>query len=152
MDDWMYMTEQLIVPHLKRGFVVVKDRGPDTVLACQLPGVIGEYGEEFGEKTYARLKSALELAPAKPDVTFYFQVPLLDRIARIEARRRDFAEDRANAVSEEDIRMFNSREEIYLRLARENPHRIVTVKNYERSVEATAEETFEIVKSLYSKP
>lgn len=126
--DLAYMTEQQIVPALEDGAVVLKDRGPDTVAACQIPIIQAEYGTRF-EEEYAWLKPLLDSLPVQPDMTVYLEVPLATRIGRIVSRDRDRREARAHEVSAKDMKVFEARERAYDLLARAKPSRIMRYDN-----------------------
>lgn len=149
LTDLMYLTEYEIMPKLAEGNIVLKDRYVDTLLACQLPAVLEEYGAGKGH-LYEWFAQVAAISPAAPDTTFYLDVPLDVRIKRIQERDRAFKEHRANEVSSEDVRVFGAREQAYRRIAADNPKRFKVIGNA-RDIESTVGKITEAILGGYGK-
>ncbi len=143
--DYMHQTEVRIVPELQRGKIVLKDRHIDSQIACQLPLIIRDY-PNIAESTLLNwFASTLSVSPKIPDLTIYLHVPDETRVQRIEGRKRDFTEDRANEISQEDKDIFKEREKIYRLLIVNDSHRIVVVENSE-GIEDTGKKVTDLIK------
>jgi len=149
--DYMYQTEVRIVPELQRKKIVLKDRHIDSQIACQLPLIVKDYPNKSENDLLIWLSKTLQVSPKIPDLTIYLQVSDGVRFKRIEERKRNFAEDRANEISEDDRNIFKERERIYKSLIANNSNRIIIVENIGR-IEETAKKVTDLVRQKINEP
>lgn len=140
-SDLYFQNEQEIMPALKKGNIVLKERHVDTLFACQIPKIKEDYPAYDYNELYGWIRQISNKLYA-PDMTFLLIVPEDVRIKRIE--------ERGENVSDEDIRVFEEREKIYRRLAEENKNRIIQFDN-SKSIEKSTNEVADIIIHKYKK-
>ena len=109
--------QAVIEPALKRGAIVLCDRFVDSSIVYQ------GAGRGIGEQAVADI-NAFATAGREPELTVYFDVPAKVGLARIHAHRKDKQFDR---LDQEEGAFHERVHDAYLRLAKANPQRIVTV-------------------------
>jgi thymidylate kinase len=75
----------------------------------------------------------------------YVDAPLQVRLERIGGRVRDLAEDRANHVSGDDLRVLQARDDVARQLIADEPDRFLVVDNSSRPVNALAAELADLI-------
>jgi len=139
-SDMYFQDEQEIRPILKEGNIVLKERHVDTLFACQIPKIMEDYPEyEYGELHNWIMQISNKLYV--PDTTFLLNIHRDTQIARIK--------NRGETVSNEDLRVFDEREEIYRELAKKHKDRIILFDN-NKSIEEATIEIADIITSLIS--
>jgi len=129
-SDMYFQDEQEIRPILKEGNIVLKERHVDTLFACQIPKIMEDYPEyEYGELHNWIMQISNKLYV--PNTTFLLNIHRDTQIARIK--------NRGETVSNEDLRVFDDREEIYRELAKKHKDRIILFDNNKSIEEATIE-------------
>lgn len=109
--------QRVIEPALGRGDVVLCDRFVDSSIAYQ------GAGRQIGEDAVAEMNQ-FATAGRTPDLTIYLDVPAQVGLERIRSKRKDIQYDRLDQEAD----AFHERvRAAYLRLAKANPDRIVTV-------------------------
>ncbi|MFB6145481.1 MAG: dTMP kinase [Candidatus Nanohaloarchaea archaeon] len=134
--DHFYQVENEIAPALRTNDYVLKERYVDSLKACQIPQLEGEYGSELGYGAW--VDSMIESTPIMPDQTIYLELPRDLQFERIEGRGEE--------VTERDLEVFQNREEIYHQQIRDNPDRIEVYENTE-PLDVAAEDLYEMIKS-----
>lgn len=109
--------QTVIEPALKRGSVVICDRFVDSSIAYQ------GAGRGIGEQAVAKLNE-FATNGRTPDLTVYLDVPAVLGLERIRKHRRHEQYDR---LDQEEAAFHERVHDAYLRRARSNPQRIVTV-------------------------
>jgi dTMP kinase len=109
------LVDQLIVPHLQRGGVVLCDRYADSTLAYQ------GYGRGL-DLSAVRSVIAFATRNLKPDVTFYLDIPVEEGIAR---RRHGGGE--WNRLDDQAVEFHRRVRAGYLQMVREEPDRWVHI-------------------------
>lgn len=121
--------EDIIEPALARGAVVICDRFVDSSVAYQ------GAGRQIGEREVAELNQ-FATGGRKPDITVYLDVPAQVGLDRIKAHRKDTQYDRLD----QETTAFHERvRAAYLRLAKANPGRIITVDATQPLLQVVAE-------------
>lgn len=146
--DWIYLTEQIILPHLNSGKIVLKDRHIDSVIACQLPNLLAEYSLDK-EEAFSWFKHVISIAPVIPDLTVYLDVPLEERINRLGSRDSIYREAQGHTVSQEDIRVFSAQQTIFEQIAKEAPDRVMVYSNYRKELTMVTREIAELILSRW---
>jgi dTMP kinase len=109
------LVDQLIVPHLQRGGIVLSDRYADSTLAYQ------GYGRGLDLKA-VRSVIAFATNHLKPDVTFYLDLEVEEGIER---RKRGGGE--WNRLDDQALEFHRRVRAGYLQMAREEPERWVCI-------------------------
>lgn len=120
LSDLYSQDEFEIVPALRNGAVVVKERHVDSILACQLPKITDDYLQGNAEQIVQWLRQTCN-QPTQPDLTVFLNVSDETLQRRIEAR--------GEQATENDFAVFRKRQEIYDRLAVENRSRWFEIVN-----------------------
>ncbi len=108
------LVDQLIVPHLRRGGIVLSDRYADSTLAYQ------GYGRGL-DLSAVRSVIAFATQNLKPDVTFYLDIPVEEGIER---RKRG---GEWNRLDDQAVEFHRRVRAGYLQMVREEPERWVHV-------------------------
>ena len=113
LTDWMHSTEYLIVPRLREGLIVLKDRYLHSVTCCQVPTIQEEYplAEDDVLEWLTRVTS---MVPVRPDLTFMLEAPLAVRLERMRARASG-ADPEPPGPSADDLTIFDARRRLYAR-------------------------------------
>jgi dTMP kinase len=109
------LVDQLIVPHLRRGGIVLSDRYADSTLAYQ------GYGRGL-ELSAVRSVIAFATNHLKPDVTFYLDLEVEEGIAR---RKRGGGE--WNRLDDQALEFHRRVRAGYLQMMKEEPERWVCI-------------------------
>jgi dTMP kinase len=127
--------QEVVLPRLNRGEVVICDRFSDASLAYQ------GGGRGLGLDRVAR---ANELATSGlvPDLTLLCDIPVEEALGRVHSRRARGGD--YNRFDREKQDFYEAVRAAYLELARRDPDRIVTVSSTEAK-EQIAEQLFEVV-------
>ncbi len=120
LTDRAYHVENVIIPALKQGKVVICDRFTDSSVAYQGAGRGFVSLKEIEEMSLVATKGL------SPDLTFYLDIAPDKALNRIKGPK--------DRLESEKISFHEKVREGYLMLAQENPHRIV-VLNAENSIE-----------------
>ncbi len=111
--------EQVILPALRRGQIVLSDRFTDSTLAYQ------GAGRGLGEEVVRQL-DRIATGGLKPDLTVLLDIDLETSLAR--ARARNLAEpDAGTRMDEQAVEFYRRVQEAYDRLAAQEPARFVIV-------------------------
>lgn len=105
-----------VLPALKAGKLVLCDRFVDSSLAYQ------GAGRKIGVQQVAQIND-FATDGLKPDITFYFDVEPEVGLARIKAHRQN----EINRLDNENQQFYQDVRQQYLKLAKENPQRIVVI-------------------------
>ena len=121
--------ETLIKPSIALGKIVISDRFADSTRAYQA------YGHGFPLETIETLNT-LALDDFKPDLTFIFDMPVADGLARAGKRMSatNSAEDRFERLG---LEFHEKMRQGYLEIARKEPERCVVI-NAARSIDEIA--------------
>jgi dTMP kinase len=122
--------ETLIKPAIALGKIVISDRFADSTRAYQA------YGHGFPLETIETLNT-LALDDFKPDLTFIFDMPVADGLARAGKRisATNSAEDRFERLG---LEFHENMRQGYLEIAKREPERCVVI-NAARSIDEVAE-------------
>lgn len=127
MTETMYVLSDLysqdeleIRPALQQGFVVVKERHLDSILACQIHKIIDDYPSSDTKQLFQWLSHACAQL-TEPDLTLFLRVREKVLRKRIGAR--------GEQATENDFVIFKRRQAIYDCLASKNQHRWFEVPN-----------------------
>ena len=123
--------ETLIRPAMERGAIVISDRFADSTRAYQ------GYGHGLDQKVIEAMNT-LALGAFKPDLTFVFDIPVQEGLARAGYRLaiEDSAEDRFEKL---DIAFHERMRQGYLKILKTSPERCVII-DATKTVEEIAEE------------
>ena len=108
-----FHVENLIRPSLEKGFIVVCDRFSDSTVAYQ----------GYGRGLPLELINLMNREATKglePDITFLLDVPVEVGILRIKSKAKD-------RIEEESLKFHQKVREGFLRIAEENPERVVVI-------------------------
>lgn len=105
----------LIKPALESGKIVISDRYADATAAYQ------GAGRGFDERTVSQV-IRLATGGLKPDLTFYFDVPIEKAILRTRSRGED--EATGNRMDREDVEFYDRVRNAYLKIAESEPQRV----------------------------
>ncbi|RUM42517.1 MAG: dTMP kinase [Desulfurobacterium sp.] len=108
-----FHVENLIRPSLEKGFIVVCDRFSDSTVAYQ----------GYGRGLSLELINSMNREATKglePDITFLLDVPVEVGLLRIKSKVKD-------RIEEESLRFHQKVREGFLRIAEENPERVVVI-------------------------
>ncbi len=133
------LVDQLIVPHLQRGGIVLSDRYADSTLAYQ------GYGRGL-DLNAVRSVIAFATNNLKPDVTFYLDLEVAEGIAR---RKRGGGE--WNRLDDQALEFHRRVRAGYLQMAEAEPQRWVCM-DAARSVEAIQADIWDVVSRLVTSP
>ena len=128
--DLYYQDELEISPAIAEGKVVLKERHIDTIFACQIPKIRCDYPEANFADLWTWVKE-LTRNLYIPHLTFLLSLPRIVQVARIKGR--------GETASGDDLRIFEERDRIYSRLAKEHKDRIVIFDNNKSVQKATDE-------------
>jgi dTMP kinase len=120
LSDLYSQDEFEIVPALRAGAVVVKERHVDSILACQLPKIADDYLQSSAEQMFQWLRQTCNQL-TQPDLTVFLRVSDEALQKRIEAR--------GEQATESDLAVFKKRQVVYNRLAVENSGRWFEIAN-----------------------
>ena len=127
--------QRVIEPALGRGDVVLCDRFVDSSIAYQ------GAGRQIGEDAVAEMNQ-FATAGRTPDLTIYLDVPAQVGLERIRSKRKDIQYDRLDQEAD----AFHERvRAAYLRLAKANPDRIVTV-DAQQALDTVRADTLAVLK------
>jgi len=108
-----FHVENLIRPSLEKGFIVVCDRFSDSTVAYQ----------GYGRGLPLELINLMNREATKglePDITFLLDVPVEVGISRIKSKVKD-------RIEEESLKFHQKVREGFLRIAEDNPERVVVI-------------------------
>ena len=108
-----FHVENLIRPSLEKGFIVVCDRFSDSTVAYQ------GYGRGLPLELI-NLMNRKATKGLEPDITFLLDVPVEVGISRIKSKVKD-------RIEEESLKFHQKVREGFLRIAEENPERVVVI-------------------------
>lgn len=131
LSDLYSQDEFEIKPALHQGAIVVKERHLDSILACQLPKIMGDYPANDAEQIFQWLHCICSQLTV-PDLTIFLRVSDEELRKRIKAR--------GEQATTNDFAVFRNRQTIYDRLAAENQHRWFEVIN-----DGNPQDTMEII-------
>jgi len=100
LSDLYSQDEFEIVPALRDGAIVVKERHVDSILACQLPKIVDDYLQSNVEQVFQWLRQTYSQL-TQPDLTVFLRVS-------DEALRRHI-EGRGEQITESDFTVFRKR-------------------------------------------
>jgi len=120
LSDLYSQDEFEIVPALRQGAVVIKERHVDSIVACQLPKIAADYPQSDAERMFRWLQQACGQL-TQPGLTVFLRVS--------DEKLKDRIEGRGEQVAESDLAVFKERQVIYDRLAIENQHPWLEVVN-----------------------
>jgi dTMP kinase len=127
--------DELIVPALGRGAVVISDRFTDSTMVYQ------GYGRELGEPAVTALHE-IACRGLQPDVTLFLDLDLEEGLAR--ARRRNSEAERSDRMDEQATEFHRRVREAYLSLAARHPQRIRVIRA-DQPVDAVASDIWKVV-------
>jgi len=136
--DLYFQDEQEVLPALKNGCVVIKDRHKDTLFAYQIPKIQEEHPQMDYEQLFCWINSFASRLRV-PDLTFLLTVPNDERLARIQSR--------GEQLSRKDIEFLERVDNIYSDIA-ERESRIIPYDNNRNVQEAAAEISDIIITNL----
>lgn len=105
---------ELILPHLRRGNIILCDRYTDSTVAYQ------GYGRGLNLEEIHRL-NAIATGGLEPDLTLWLEVPVEVGLGRIQTRGK------GDRIEGSDLEFHRRVREGFALLARTHPHRIVAV-------------------------
>jgi dTMP kinase len=114
--------EEMILPALERGQIVLSDRFTDSTLVYQ------GFGRDLGEETVAVL-DRIACRGLKPDLTIYLDIDLETSLERARARNRALEGERRveTRMDEQSAEFYRKVREGYQLLARREPGRFRTI-------------------------
>lgn len=145
--DLYYQDEREIGPALQHGAVVLKDRHLDTIFYTLTPTLTSLGAIKDAEQALTWLHGLCSQLRYRPNLTIYADAPLSVRMRRIAQRKRSLREERGEAVSAEDARVFAARELIAGRLITEQPSRFLVVDNGHRPLLEGVREIVEAIEA-----
>lgn len=138
ISDLFYLNEHFIVPALKEGKIVLKDRHIDSLFTCEIPKINRDYPDKTVQNLYNWMKGVSSQLYI-PDKTFLLTLPEDEQKRRIITRGED--------VSKNDLSVFFEREIIYQKLYVENPQRILKYNNV-KSLKISTQEIAHMIKKI----
>ncbi len=127
--------DEVILPALSRGAVVISDRFTDSTMVYQ------GYGRELGEAAVTQLHQ-IACRGLQPDVTVFLDIDVEEGLARM--RRRNTEAERSDRMDEQTTDFHRRVRDAYLSLAARHPERIRVIRA-DQPVEAVAAGIWEAV-------
>lgn len=127
--------DEVILPALGRGAVVISDRFTDSTMVYQ------GYGRELGEAAVTQLHQ-IACRGLQPDVTVFLDIDVEEGLARM--RRRNTEAERSDRMDEQTTDFHRRVRDAYLSLAARHPERIRVIRA-DQPVEAVAAGIWEAV-------
>ncbi|WP_457568772.1 dTMP kinase [Desulfurobacterium sp.] len=127
-----FHVQNLIKPALNSGTIVISDRFSDATLAYQ------GYGRGISLKEIKHLNN-LATGGLNPDITFLIDVPVEIGMSRIKGRHHD-------RIEKETLDFHEKVRKGYLKIASENPERIIVIDGTKRT-----EDIFEEIRKIIER-
>ncbi|MCR5184023.1 MAG: dTMP kinase [Opitutales bacterium] len=122
------LVSEVIVPALERGAYVLSDRFVDSSVAYQGAGRV------LGMTEIAKL-NRFATGGLVPDLTFWIDLPVEVGFARARSRHPEL--EKKDRMESQELRFYERVREAYVKLAAQNPERIVRIDG-EKSIEEIA--------------
>lgn len=137
--------QEVILPALSRGEVVICDRFTDSTLAYQ------GFGRGLGEQVVADLHR-IACADLTPDLTIYLDIDVVTSLDRAHDRNRSLAAEHAGQtrMDEQSTMFYRNVREGYRTLARREPGRFVVIDG-QGEVESVAAGIWQVVAPALGK-
>jgi dTMP kinase len=137
LSDRAYHVENVILPALKSGKIVICDRFTDSSVAYQ------GAGRGFISPKEIERMSLIATKQLSPDLTFYLQIKPIKALSRIKGEK--------DRLESESLFFHEKVQQGYETIARENPQRVIVLDGENSVEEVLKEAIFHLNKTLESK-
>ncbi|MDP7079026.1 MAG: dTMP kinase [Candidatus Undinarchaeales archaeon] len=134
--DRAFFTERVIVPALKQGKVVIKDRYYDSTYVYQPYRFVEDGYHTNKEQVFKWLDAFHEFFVIRPNITFLLQAGPEDALKRQ-------ALNKGWRITSEDVRMAEETAKIYEDLVSRDPARFIRIDSYVTTIDAVAEKVLQ---------